>query len=78
MQVGQIHDTGNCGTSGTEVQASKRQKLDGGLLRKVEYFAVIGFTSYLSFSNRVTVMVPRVEQSIVPFNSLLDISEFRC
>ncbi|EOA17867.1 hypothetical protein CARUB_v10006272mg [Capsella rubella] len=35
MQVDQIHDKGNCGTSGTEVQASKRQKLDGGLLRKV-------------------------------------------
>ncbi|XP_010439265.1 PREDICTED: protein TPX2-like isoform X2 [Camelina sativa] len=35
MQVDQILDKGNCGTSGTEVQASKRQKLDGGLLRKV-------------------------------------------
>jgi len=49
MQVDQSHDKGSCGTSGTEVQASKRQKLDGGLLRKVEYFA--------DFSNRVTVMV---------------------
>lgn len=54
MQVDQIHDKGNCGTSGTEVQASKRQKLDGGLLRKVEYFAVIDFNWYLFFSNRVT------------------------
>ncbi|CAD5328760.1 unnamed protein product [Arabidopsis thaliana] len=35
MQVDQSHDKGSCGTSGTEVQASKRQKLDGGLLRKV-------------------------------------------
>ncbi|KAL1201656.1 Protein TPX2 [Cardamine amara subsp. amara] len=35
MQVDQIHDKGVCGTSGTEVQAAKRQKLDGGLLRKV-------------------------------------------
>ncbi|KAF8058503.1 hypothetical protein N665_1242s0012 [Sinapis alba] len=32
MQVDQIHDKGLCGT---EVQAAKRQKLDGGLLRKV-------------------------------------------
>ncbi|CAN6913968.1 unnamed protein product, partial [Brassica oleracea] len=32
MQVGQIHEKGLCGT---EVQAAKRQKLDGGLLRKV-------------------------------------------
>ncbi|CAE6181923.1 unnamed protein product [Arabidopsis arenosa] len=35
MQVDPSHDKGSCGTSGTEVQASKRQKLDGGLLRKV-------------------------------------------
>ncbi|ESQ55063.1 hypothetical protein EUTSA_v10024955mg [Eutrema salsugineum] len=35
MQVDQIHEKGLCGTSGTEVQAAKRQKLDGGLLRKV-------------------------------------------
>lgn len=33
MQVDQIHEKGICGT---EVQAAKRQKLDGGLLRKVE------------------------------------------
>ncbi|XP_013701918.2 protein TPX2-like isoform X1 [Brassica napus] len=32
MQVDQIHEKGICGT---EVQAAKRQKLDGGLLRKV-------------------------------------------
>ncbi|RID78459.1 hypothetical protein BRARA_A01289 [Brassica rapa] len=32
MQVGKIHEKGLCGT---EVQAAKRQKLDGGLLRKV-------------------------------------------
>ncbi|KAL0699133.1 hypothetical protein Bca4012_055255 [Brassica carinata] len=35
MQVDQIHEKGLCGTSGTEVHAAKRQKLDGGLLRKV-------------------------------------------
>uniref|UniRef100_M4DS58 TPX2 central domain-containing protein n=1 Tax=Brassica campestris TaxID=3711 RepID=M4DS58_BRACM len=32
MQVDQVHEKGLCGT---EVQAAKRQKLDGGLLRKV-------------------------------------------
>ncbi|KAL0659569.1 hypothetical protein Bca4012_080154 [Brassica carinata] len=32
MQVDQVHDKGLCGT---QVQAAKRQKLDGGLLRKV-------------------------------------------
>ncbi|CAA7060127.1 unnamed protein product [Microthlaspi erraticum] len=35
MHVDQIHEKGLCGTSGSEVQAAKRQKLDGGLLRKV-------------------------------------------
>ncbi|VVB12015.1 unnamed protein product [Arabis nemorensis] len=35
MQVDPIHEKGVCGTSGTDVQAAKRQKLDGGLLRKV-------------------------------------------
>ncbi|CAH2078217.1 unnamed protein product, partial [Thlaspi arvense] len=35
MQVDQISEKGLCGTAGTEVQAAKRQKLDGGLLRKV-------------------------------------------
>ncbi|KAJ0247202.1 Cell cycle regulated microtubule associated protein [Hirschfeldia incana] len=35
MQVDKIHEKGSCGTSGTEVHAAKRQKLDGGLLRKV-------------------------------------------
>ncbi|KAJ4880833.1 Cell cycle regulated microtubule associated protein [Raphanus sativus] len=35
MQVDHIHEKGLCGTSGTEVHAAKRQKLDGGLLRKV-------------------------------------------
>lgn len=44
MQVDQIHEKGLCGTSGSEVQAAKRQKLDGGLLRKVECLAVICFT----------------------------------
>ncbi|XP_013593538.1 PREDICTED: protein TPX2-like isoform X2 [Brassica oleracea var. oleracea] len=32
MQADQVHDKGLCGT---QVQAAKRQKLDGGLLRKV-------------------------------------------
>lgn len=68
MKVDQIHDKGVCGTSGTEVQAAKRQKLDGGILRKVECLAVIGF---FFFSNRVIVIVLRVEQCIVPFNNVL-------
>lgn len=56
MQVDQVHDKGSCGTSGTEVQASKRQKLDGGVLRKVMCLAVISFT-FGRFSNRRIVML---------------------
>ncbi|CAN8274165.1 unnamed protein product [Cochlearia groenlandica] len=35
MQVDQFQEKSLCGTSGSEVQAAKRQKLDGGLLCKV-------------------------------------------
>lgn len=72
MQVDPIHEKGVCGTSGTEVQAAKRQKLDGGLLRKVECLAVIGLTSSL-FSIWLIVSVFQVEMCAVSCNNVLGI-----
>ena len=49
MQADQVHDKGLCGT---QVQAAKRQKLDGGLLRKVELFITVKTVySWFPFDN---------------------------
>lgn len=40
MQVDKAKEKGLFPSSGSEVQASKRQKLDGGSLRKVECLVV--------------------------------------
>lgn len=41
MQVGQVKEKGLGPSSGSESQAAKRQKLDGGLLRKVGCLVVL-------------------------------------
>lgn len=43
MQVDKTKEKGLFSSSGSEAQASKRQKLDGGLLRKVECLVVLNF-----------------------------------
>lgn len=48
MQVDKTKEKGLFSSSGSEAQASKRQKLDGGLLRKVECLVVLCFFVVLS------------------------------
>ena len=52
MQVDKTKEKGLFSSSGSEAQASKRQKLDGGLLRKVECLVVQSFVVRRCFTRR--------------------------